>query len=155
MSFKQAWKQPIHREDLMPVLRSGIFMSITGGLIVGTLDMLFINYLQFTLTWLFLLITSHLIAKRIAISYRNYHILYSLLSIFFFILTYYMMSVTMNVGLLFVNRFPVIPYLGAILSPWAYFMFLSPFSISFFTVDNILQIVFFIIGIVYAYRFSK
>ncbi|HOI84831.1 MAG TPA: hypothetical protein PLP48_02020 [Acholeplasmataceae bacterium] len=155
MSFKQAWKQPLHREDVMPVLRSGIFMSISGGLIVGMLDMVFINYLQFTLTWLFLLITSHLIAKRIASSYRDYHILYSMISIFFFIFAYYIMSVTLNVGLLFVNRIPVMPYLGALLNPWAYFMFLNPLDPFFFTVDNILQIVFFIIGIVYAYRFSK
>lgn len=155
MSFKQAWKQPIHREDLMPVLRSGIFMSFTAGLIVGLLDMIFINYLQFTLTWLFLLIASHMIAKRIASSYQKYHILYSMISMFFFLLTYYIMSVTSNTGLLFVNRIPVSPYIGVLLRPWVYLMFLNPLTPFFFTVDNLLQIVFFIIGIVYAYRFSK
>src|SRR3989339_1017271 len=96
MDLKHEFKKPIHREDLMPVLGSGIFMSFTGGLIIGVLHLVFMYFLQFSLTWLFMLILAHLIAKRIQSSYQNYHILYSFLSVFFFIISFYLMHVTLT-----------------------------------------------------------
>ncbi|MDY0074343.1 MAG: hypothetical protein RBR75_00465 [Acholeplasmataceae bacterium] len=150
-----AWKKPIHRDDLLPVLRSGFFMAFTGGIAIGTLHLLFIFTLRFTLTWLFMLILSHLTAKRIARSYQTYHIAYSILSIFFFLLSYYLMSLTLNIGVYYLSDVFNFTVLIHLLNPFHYIQFLNPLSIGFFTVENILDVVFFIIGIVYSYRFSK
>jgi thiamine transporter ThiT len=46
----QAFKKPIHREDLMPVLLSGIFIAIVSGLLTGAIKLMieetFSLYLQ-------------------------------------------------------------------------------------------------------------
>lgn len=155
MDFKHEFKKPIHREDLMPVLGSGIFMSFTGGLIIGVLHLVFMYYLQFSLTWLFLLILAHLIAKRIQSSYQNYHILYSFLSIFFFIISFYLMNVTLTTGIYFISNVINTEIAISLLNPLLYFRFLNPFRTNFFGIDNILEVIFFIVGIIYSYRFSK
>ena len=130
-------------------------MSITGGLIIGALHLLFVYFLSFTLTWLFMLILAHLIAKRVSQSYQSYHIVYSLISIFFFFFSYYLMNVTMMTGLFFINDVFIFDVFKYFLRPMPYFSFLNPFGSGFFQTQNILDVVFFVVGIVYSYRFSK
>ena len=155
MSFKHEFSKPIHKDDLMPVLRSGIFMSLTGGLILGLVHFMFTYFFGFSIIWLLLLILSHLNATRIKQSYQTYHITYPLLSILFFILAYYVMNITMSFGIYIILNLLSSDVLLSILNPFQYFMFLLPITSYFFTVNNIVQIVFFVIGIVYAYRYSR
>lgn len=151
----QEFKKPVHQKDILPVLRSGVFVSVTGGLIIGALHLLFIYFLDFSLSWLFLLILAHLIARRILQSYNEYHILYSLISVFFFIFSFYLMNLTMMMGIYFINNVFNFEVIKTLLNPLLYFQFLNPFASGFFQTNNILDVVFFIVGIVYSYRFSK
>jgi len=155
MHFMNEIKKPIHREDLMPVLRSGIFMSITGGLIIGSLHLLFMYFSRISLTWLFLLILAHLIAKKISVAYREYHVIYALLSVFFFVFAFYLMNLTLSIGIYFISNVISFQIVLSLLNPLLYFRFLNPLGSGFFQIGNILDIVFFIVGIIYSYRFSK
>ncbi len=148
-------KLPIRKDDLMPVIRQGIFMSFTGGLLIGALHAFFSFQFGFTLTWLMLFILAHLTASRIKRSYSEYHILYSILSVFFFLLAYYLMSITLNLGVLFLYDALVVSFILQVLNPLQYFNFFNPFSGQFFSVDNMLELLFFLIGTYYAYRYSK
>jgi len=148
-------KQPIHKGDLLPVIRQGFFMSFTGGLIIGAIQLLMVFMMQFTLTWIFLFLLAMMTSKRIKSAYTLYHVLFSILSIVFFVLAYYFMSLTSYIGLNFIMGYTEIsPYIS-LLNPILYFQFLNPFNGYFFGVENILQVVFFVIGAVYAYRYSK
>lgn len=151
----QAFKQKIDKNDVLPVLRSGFFMSITGGLIIGALHLLFLYVFNFTLTWLFLLILAHLIAKRIHRSYQTYHILYSIFAVFFFLFSFYLMHLTSMTGLYFINDVFSFGIFKALMNPILYFQFLNPLGSGFFQTNNILDVVFFVAGIVYSYTFSK
>lgn len=99
MSLKHEFSKPIDKQDLMPVLRSGFFMSFTGGLILGLVHFIFLYYFNFSIIWLLLLVLSHLMATRIRSSYQSYHIMYPLISITFFLFAYYLMNVTMTSGI--------------------------------------------------------
>lgn len=155
MNFFEQMKLPIRKDDLMPVIRQGIFMSFTGGILIGALHAFFSFQFGFSLTWLFLFILAHLTASRIRRSYNEYHILYSLLSIFFFVLAYYLMSITLNLGVLFLYDALVANFILQVLNPLQYFSFLNPFSNQFFSVDNMLELLFFFIGTLYAFKYSK
>lgn len=155
MNFKNEWKKTVHREDLLPVLRSGFFMSMTGALIIGTLQVIFLFYFDFSFLWMFLIALAHLMSKRISRSYDRYHILYSFLSIFFFVFAYYLMNVVATFGIFFVMDIFYPKLILEILDPRFSFAFLNPLNQGFFYIDNILNVIFFLIGIVYSYRFSK
>lgn len=148
-------KKPIYKQDLMPVIYAGFFISITGGLIAGVMHMLFMSAFQFSLLWLFMLVIAHLLSRRIMKSYQSYHILYSILSVIFFIFAYYIMQVTWSSGVYFVSGYFNFKIFMSLLNPIYYFSFLFPWRSGFFYIENILNIVFFIVGMVYSYRFSK
>lgn len=155
MKFFNQMKLPIHRDDLMPVIRSGIFMSFTGGLLIGALHAFFSFQFGFSFTWLFLLILSHVTANRIRKSYNEYHLLYSILSVFFFFVAYYLMSITLNLGMLFLYDALVTSFILQVIQPFQYFNFMNPFYSQFFSIDNMLMLLFFFIGTYYAFRYSK
>ncbi len=155
MKLIEQMKLPIRKDDLMPVIRQGIFMSFTGGLLIGALHAFFSFQFGFTLTWLMLFILAHLTASRIKRTYSQYHILYSIFSVLFFLLAYYLMSITLNLGLLFLYDALVANFIFQVLNPLQYFRFINPFSQTFFSVDNMLELLFFLIGTYYAYRYSK
>lgn len=155
MSLKYEFSKPMDKQDLMPVLRSGFFMSFTGGLILGLVHFIFTYYFNFSIIWLLLLVLSHLMATRIRSSYQTYHIIYPFISIAFFLFAYYLMNVTMTSGIYIILNLWSLEVFFPMLNPIPYFTFLLPLGVYFFSVNNILQIVFFIIGIVYAYRYSR
>ncbi len=155
MNLWKRLKEPIHQSDLMPVLRQGIFMSLSGGLLIGSMHLLLTFLFNFSLTWLMLLVLAHLIARRIKSAYLEHHVLFSILSIFFFVLAYYIMSLTLYGGLFYINHIQDINLYLMLLNPLQYFSFLNPLSGYFLTVENLFEVIFFIIGTVYAYRYSK
>jgi len=139
----------------MPVIRQGIFMSIVGGLLIGSIQMLFVYMLQFSLLWLMLFVFAYQLAKRIRYAYTEYHILFSVLSVFFFMFGYYLYYTTLYVGLFSLSMQLALNQILSILNPFIAFQFLNPFSGYFFGVNNLLDVVFFLIGVFYAYRYSK
>jgi len=154
-SIIEKFKMPIDKKDILPVLKSGIFLSVIGGLLIGAFHLLFTYLFRFSLSWLFLIILASLIAKRIKYSYQTHHILYQVISIIFFFFAFYLMSLTMYVGLYFLYGYINISEYIVLLNPLQYFDFLSPFQTYFFTLNNLLDVFFFIIGIIYAYIYSK
>jgi hypothetical protein len=155
MNLWKRLKEPIHQSEIMPVLRQGIFMSLSGGLLIGSMHLLLTFLFNFSLTWLMLLVLAHLIARRIRSAYLEYHVIFSLISIFFFVLAYYIMSLTLNLGVLFLYDALVANFILQVLNPLQYFSFLNPFSNQFFSVDNMLELLFFFIGTLYAFKYSK
>jgi len=130
-------------------------MSFTGGLLIGALHLLFTYLFNFSLTWLMLFVLAHLTARRIRGAYIQYHILYSILSIFFFVLAYYIMSLTLYGGLFYLGNVTEVSFYVMLLNPLPYFNFLNPLTSFFLTVENLFEVIFFIIGTIYAYRYSK
>ena len=74
MFNKYAWKQPIFKSDLMPVITNGLIFGILGGILGGLLDYLF-NIMGINISFS-LLILSYFIGKKVKESYYSYHILY-------------------------------------------------------------------------------
>ncbi|MBE0701111.1 MAG: hypothetical protein IH571_05445 [Acholeplasmataceae bacterium] len=101
MSLKTALKKPLHKEDLWPVVRQGIFLSITAGLLIGAVTLFTSQMFSFSLYWLLFLIFGQIIGRRIKQSYVDYHILFSLLTVFFWVFGVYIMYVTYYAGIMY------------------------------------------------------
>ena len=155
MSFKSQFKMPIHKDDLMPVISTGFFTALTGGIIIGAIHLLLSLYSPISLNWILLFIASSMMAKRIRQSYQTYHILYAMIGIFFYILTYYIMNITSYTGFYFIRGISELALFQYLSNPLIYFQFLNPFTGYFLTVENLITLIFFFIGAVYTYRYIK
>jgi hypothetical protein len=103
-----------------------------------------------------LIILASLTARRIKQAASEPHIIFSSISVVSFIFAYYLMNVTSNVGLVYLYTGTVdIQIFFAVLNPLPFFNFLNPLNTLFFKVNNIIDIVFFIISVYYAYKYSK
>lgn len=156
MGLKEQFRKPIHKQDLFSVIYQALFMAFTGGILIGAVLLLMIRLLSFELSWLMLFVLAILTAKRIRQATYEKHIIFSIISVLAFILGYYIMNVTAYAGMIFATTGSVsnIPF-ELILDPVYYFYFLYPLSSTFFQVSNILEIIFFLIGIYYAFQYSK
>jgi hypothetical protein len=156
MNIQEQFKKPFNRYDLIDVIRQGLFMAFVGGLLIGSLQLLIAFSFNISLTWLMLIILASLTARRIKQATSEPHIIFSSISVISFILAYYLMNVTSNVGLVYLYtgtlNFEIIL---SVLNPLPFFSFLNPFNSLFFKVNNIIDIVFFIISVYYAYKYSK
>lgn len=155
MSLKQQMKMPIHKDDLMPVISTGFFTALTGGIIIGAVHLMLLLYSPISLNWILLFIASTMMAKRIRQSYQIYHVLYAIIGIFFYVLTYYVMNITSYIGFYFIRGVTDVSFFGFLLNPLFYFQFLNPLSGFFMTVENLITVIFFLIGAVYTYRYIK
>jgi len=99
MSIKSQFQEQIYKEDLLAVIKQVIFMSLMGGLLIGALQLLMIYQFGFDLTWLMLFVLAILTANRIKRVIYKQHIVYNLLSVLAFVLAFYFMNVTVNVGI--------------------------------------------------------
>jgi hypothetical protein len=88
MFNKYAWKQPIFKSDLLPVLGNGLLFAIVGGVLAGLLDYL-CQLIGLNISF-GLIIIAYFIGTKVRKAYYSYHILYPTLTILF-----------MLVGLLF------------------------------------------------------
>jgi hypothetical protein len=156
MSIKEQFTASYNSYDLIDVIKQGLFMAFVGGLLIGSLQLLIAYSFNISLTWLMLIILASLTAKRIKQASSSPHIIFSMISVISFIFAYYLMNVTSNIGLIYLFTgtidFQLIP---PVLNPLPFFDFLNPFSAFFFEVNNIIDIVFFIISVYYAYKYSK
>lgn len=156
MSISNQLRQPLNKDDLNQVIKQGLFMAFVGGLLIGSLQVFIAYQFNFSLTWLMLIVLASLTARRIKQTAYEPHIIFSLISVASFILAYYLMNVTTNVGLIYLFTGTIeINEVLEVLNPVFFFAFLNPLNAGFFDVNNIIDIVFFIISIYYAYKYSK
>lgn len=155
MSISNQLRQPFNKTDLIQVIKQGLFMAFVGGLLIGSLQVFIAFQFDINLTWLMLIILASLTARRIKQATYEHHIIFSFISIASFIFAYYLMNVTTNVGLIYLFTGSFESEMLQVLKPLAYFAFLNPFGNQFFAINNIIDIVFFIISVYYAYKYSK
>ena len=156
MNIKEQFKQPFQNYDLIQVIKQSLFMAFFGGLLVGTFRLLMVHVVDISLTWLMMLILASLIARRVKYASDTSHIIFSLISAAALIFGFYLMNVTFNLGLSYLYLGSLdIDYVFVLLNPKIYFSFLNPFLSSFIKINNIIDIVFFLIAIYYAYKYSK
>ena len=155
MKLSEMFRQPINKDDIMPVIRQGIFMSIVGGLLIGSIQLLFYYLFDFSFLWLMLIVFAHLLAKRVRNAYQQYHLLYSIISLFFFIFGYYLFNVSFYIGLFSLQTTLSLDQILYMMNPLLTFQFLNPFTSYFFGVNNLLDVIFFLIGSFYAFRYAK
>ncbi len=158
MSLKGKFRQPVYKEDLMPVIKQGIFVAFIGGLLIGALNLLIAYLGRISLVWMLSMIMAIYMAKRIRNAYLEYHIWYSVIAVAGFILGFYFMNVVSQMGLLFVYNVVEIDLYVLTLNPIPYFIFLYPLSwfgsgVNLFS--SLLSILFFGIAIYYAFHYSK
>ena len=152
-----AFKKPIHRDDLMPVIQSGIFIAIISGLLTGAIKLMVEEAFGISLQLFFLVILAFYIARRIKSSYSEYHILYSMLTVVSFIVAFYIMNSTYLIGYFFMRDINVFQaeVLKIVFNPRFSFYFLDITSPDFFDISNLLELIFFLIGGIYAFLKSK
>ncbi|BCR35619.1 hypothetical protein [Mariniplasma anaerobium] len=156
MSIQQQFQEPYNKYDLIDVIKQGFFMAIVGGLLIGSLQLLIAYSFNISLTWLMLIILASLTAKRIKQASSSPHIIFSIISVVSFVFAYYLMNVTSNVGLIYLFTGTIdFNLVIEVLNPLPFFNFLNPLNSLFFKVNNIIDIVFFIISVYYAYKHSK
>jgi len=157
MNLLNQFKQPIHREDIMPVIRQGIFMSIVTGILMGAIKLFVYVVFEMEFSFLLVLLVAYFIVKRIKQSYQEYHIWYSVIAVFSFVFGFYLMNITYFFGFFFIQRIDNLPfeYISRLLNPNFTFYFLNPFSGFFFQLEVILQFIFFMIGAFYAFIASR
>lgn len=158
MSLQGKFKQPLYKEDLMPVLKQGIFVAFIGGLLIGALNLLITYLAEASFVWILSFIMAYFLAKRIRNAYVQYHIWYSVIAVIGFIIGFYWSNVVSYAGLLFV--FNVVEFQAYIdvLNPMPYFAFLAPWrwfgNLNIF-LDYFLSFLFFLYSCFYAFNYSK
>jgi hypothetical protein len=151
------FNKPIHRDDLLPVIQSGIFIAIVSGLLVGAIKLMVEQTFELYLQLIFTVILAYYIARRIKNAYNEYHVLYAIISVISFIFAFYIMNVTYLFGFFFMRDIDVFTgeFLKLVLNPIYSFSFLDMRSPVFFELENILEVIFFTIGSIYAFIRTK
>jgi len=151
------FREPIYKDDLMPVIRQGIFMAFIAGILMGAVQLLFSVLFSLEFSFLLFIVIAFLISRRVKQTYSRYHILYQIIAVFAFVLAYYLMRVTNLIGVFYIQNLNniIVEYWRVILDPNRVFYFLNPFSNIFFELEVILQLIFFMIGVFYTFIRSK
>lgn len=128
--FLYELKQPIIKSDLMRFLMEGFLGSIVFGAFIGAVDFYLTVYFQSILSIFTFLFFYYFIANRLFKSFNQYHILYSILAIFFLMFGVYMMGL---VGQLFYLQIQTgsLVFFKNFLNPLLYFDFLWKWSLDF------------------------
>lgn len=152
-----AFKKPIHRDDLLPVIQSGIFIALISGLLTGAIKLMVEEAFGISLQLFFLVILAFYTARRIKNNYNTYHIIYSIITVVSFVLAFYLMNSTYLTGYFFMRGISVFQaeVLRIVFNPRFSFYFFDITSPDFFLLDNLLELIFFLIGCIYAYLKSK
>ncbi|MBU1093803.1 MAG: hypothetical protein KKH01_05025 [Firmicutes bacterium] len=155
MKLSEMFKEPINRKDLLPVIKQAVFMSIIGGLLIGTIHLLVVQIFHISLIWMFLFILGITMARRIRDAYTNYHIAYAIIAIVSLFVTYYLTQCVYAYGLVFMTNGLVGEYINFIFNPLLHFNFINILSSSFLTVGNLIDVFFFIVINIYVVRYLK
>ena len=158
MFNKYAWKQPIFKSDLFPVLLNGLIFCILGGILGGLIDYL-AQLIGLSISF-GLIILCYFIGKKVNQGYHSYHILYPTLTILFMIIGIIFSEFTYL--LCYIKSFEV--FKNFISLKFIINIITSPItsvikSILVFNLLNTLlyafNLIMYILAFVYAYRFAK
>ena len=158
MSLKGKFKQPLYKEDLMPVIKQGIFVAFVGGLLIGGVNLLISYFESYSLVWFMSFLMAYFLAKRIRGAYVQYHIWYPIIAVISFIVGFYWSNIVAYGGVLIVLNYTEIQGYLAILNPIRYISFLLPWTwFGGFPVilSNLLSLLFFSYSIYFTYHYSQ
>jgi len=155
MKSSKGFSTFLHRDDLMPVIRQGIFISIIFGMLAGAIQLLLSYMFDLSLQWFMMFAIAYFLAKRISQTQLISHIGFQVFAVIFLWFSFYIMNVTALFGLFFVNHVSELSIYLRFLNPIPFFTFLNPFRASFFNVMNLIEVIFFIASSIYAYRAVK
>jgi len=155
MKLIEMFKEPIDKHDLISVIRHAVFMSIIGGLLVGAIHLLITQVFQISLLWMLMFIFGLYLARRIKNAYQKYHVIYAVIAIVAIFITYYLVNIVYLTGFLYMINALTLTTFSSYLNPFSYFTFLNVLSTGFFKVENILNVIFFILVNVYVVRYVK
>jgi hypothetical protein len=151
------FNKPIHREDIMPIIQSGIFIALVSGLLTGAIKLMVEETFGLYLQLIFTVVIAYYIARRIKNAYQDYHILYGIIGVISYIIAFYVMNVTYLFGFFFMRNINVFSWelLRLILNPIYSFSFFDVSSPIFFEIENILELIFFLVGAIYTFIKTK
>lgn len=162
MFNKNNWREPIYKEDVKQVIKSGLIAAILGGILGGALDYLFNVVLKFPISFS-LIIMVLFIGYRTKKGYYSYHILYPalailflILSIFFCIYSFYAIS-HMVIGeyrIYFIFTYPSF-WLSFITSPISALLFGINHSDVGYIIYGVIDLIFYIWAFWFVYRMVK
>lgn len=135
-------------QQLKKVILVGLGWTLLTGLAMGVLNSVLIEYFKTYLLGLIFFL-AYIIAIKIKSSYYQYQKAYSVLAVVFTILGFHLSNYV--VGIIISRDI----YAGLAQGLIMNFMFLWPFWSGFFNISNILNVVFFIVACVMAWRYSK
>lgn len=157
MSLKGQFKQKLYKEDLVPVIKQGIFVAFVGGLLIGAVNLLVLYLGGISVIWMLCIIMAFYLAKRVRNAYMQYHIWYPTISVIAFVLGFYLLNVVSHAGYLFVLNYVDMNVYLLTLNPIPYFSFLWPltwFGSGSSLFNGIINFLFFGIAGYYAFKYS-
>jgi hypothetical protein len=155
MDYKRRNQQPLEKHELFTVLRLGFITSFSGGLLIGAFTLVTTYLYDFQLYWIMFILLARYLANRIRDSYQEKHDLYPILSVLFWSLAFYLMFSTYYLGILYMADSINMENIGFALDPQRHFRFLWPLQSGYFQVNNLLDVLLFVLNVVLAYRFAK
>lgn len=150
--FINRFKQPIQKQDLRSFLIEGFLASIVFGAFIGAFEFYFDFVFDSILSIFGFIIFYYFLSNRLYRSFSDYHIIYSILAVFFLLFGLYVTGIT---KLVFFQRYllgDIYEFIG-LLDPRLYFSYLYSYSLSFEVIFyNLINTLFTIIVSVMLYR---
>ena len=160
MFNKNNWRQPIYKNDVRTVIIFGLTAAILGGILTGLIEATLYNVFRLGISFS-LLLNSLIVGYSVKKGYEEYHILYPVLALVFYVIALFMSFLSNQIGVVGIQ------YIGSILSdPNLYLNFLLlPIIILFRMIKEgfyfvyllylILNVVFYVLGFYAVYRIAK
>ncbi|MFP4177658.1 MAG: hypothetical protein ACLFTZ_02735 [Acholeplasmataceae bacterium] len=155
MDYRQRNRSSLDKSELLAVLRIGFTTSFSGGFLIASFTLVTTYQFDFQFYWIFFILLARYLASRIQDSYEEKHDLYPILSVFFWLLAFYLMFSTYYLGILYASDLFVSENIRFALDPVRHFRFLWPLQSGYFSVNNLLEVLLFVLNVVLAYRFAK
>lgn len=160
MFNKNNWRQPIYKNDVKTVIIFGLTAAILGGILTGLIDATLANLLGLGISFS-LLLNSLIIGFSIKKGYEEYHILYPVLALGFFVLALIISQLSFYVGIYGIENIGSVlsnpnTYLNILLLPIKYLfvMINQGFNVGYL-LYLILNILFYILAFIAVYRIAK
>ncbi len=80
--LKNEFKQPIYKEDMIPVLKRGILYTLIYACLLGVVDALLYKFFNMSLS-LLIFVLGYIISSEVSKNYYSKHILYPIISVLF------------------------------------------------------------------------
>ncbi|CCV66062.1 MAG: hypothetical protein RBQ95_05305 [Paracholeplasma sp.] len=151
-TFINKLKQPIDKSDLKGFIIEGFLASIVFGAFIGAFEFYFEAVFDSILSIFGFVIFYYFMSSRLYKSFREYHILYSILAVFFLLFGMYVTGFT---KMMFLQKLLIGDVLDVIgfLDPRLYFSYLYLYSTNSMVIfNNLINTLFTIIVSVMLYR---